>query len=279
MNRNAVVLSVLIALAAVALWVSALVSAVQRSNLEPTEARAWRRVFAPLAAPALVFVAVLGWAIADPDDCEAIGLIVAVVAAIASLITLRALVRAALSLAPASPILAGTVGILRPTIHISPQLSSRLTVPALAAILAHERAHARHRDPARQLLAQIATDLQWPLPGARQRLIAWRQALELARDDEALRTGASAADLALAIVTGARLAVCAPVDSAVAHALSQGEALSNRVRRLLSDAAPSPPASTSRFAWLVATAALGLSFLFGLTAADEVIEGVLSVLP
>src|SRR5204862_92527 len=70
-------------------------------------------------------------------------------------------------------------------VFIAPELSARLDERALHAALEHEMAHARHRDPLRLWLAQIATDLQWPLVAAQQRFTDWRNALELARDAEA----------------------------------------------------------------------------------------------
>jgi len=277
--RSAVVLSVLVALAAVALWCSALIAGLGRTQRASSEATAWRRLLRPLVAPALVFAAVMGWAVADGDECEAAGVTLTLLAVVAAAVILRALVRAARAARVKEPIVAGTAGILRPTVCVSPELCSLLGERALAALLAHERAHARHRDPARQLLAQLVTDLQWPFPGARQRLVAWRQALEVARDDEALAEGADAADLAHAIVTGARFARSAAVDHAVAQIMGGGEALTDRVRRLLADSPPRARSGTGRSFWFTASVGLALSLLVGMTAGDELIESLLAILP
>jgi hypothetical protein len=85
------------------------------------------------------------------------------------------------------------------------------------AVLEHERAHARHCDPMRIWLAQLATDLQWPWPQAHERLRRWLLALELARDEEARVTGVAGTDLADAIVASARFdqRVNLPVEAAL----------------------------------------------------------------
>jgi hypothetical protein len=287
MSRDAVVFCILIALATATLWCSSLLAPSAGSGGDATDAEplVWARLWRPLIAPLYVLAAILGWAVADPDDCERVGISVGFLAAAGGVLLLRAAIRAHRAAWSRRAVLAGTVGILRPSIRVSPEVSSRLDERALGALLAHEEAHARHRDPVRQLCAQIATDLQWPFPGARRRLSAWRQALEIARDDEALEMGVDGADLAHAIVTCARVArgagdgpgSDAGRDAAVAQAMGVGEALTNRVRRLLIRPFPAPrlrrqPASIGVVTGLVA------SFLFGMVG-DHAIEKLLSLLP
>jgi hypothetical protein len=101
--------------------------------------------------------------------------------------------------------LAATIGLLRPRVVLAPQVREQLDAAALRAVTAHEEAHARHRDPLRLWMAQLATDLQWPLPSARRRFLAWRVALELARDDEAVARGVDGGDLAAGLLAVARL--------------------------------------------------------------------------
>ena len=91
------------------------------------------------------------------------------------------------ALAPKQIRSAATVALLRPRVVVCETFGAQLDEHALAAALAHEQAHARHRDPLRIWLAQIVTDLQWPLSGARARFEQWLFALELARDEEAPR--------------------------------------------------------------------------------------------
>jgi beta-lactamase regulating signal transducer with metallopeptidase domain len=74
---------------------------------------------------------------------------------------------------------------LRPWVLSSPYLAKTLDDRTIEAALEHERAHARHHDPLRIWLAQLATDLQWPWPQAHKRFQLWILALELARDEEA----------------------------------------------------------------------------------------------
>ncbi|HEY7374661.1 MAG TPA: M48 family metalloprotease [Polyangia bacterium] len=281
MSRDAVVFCILIALATATMWCSSLLARRDDGrDVTAAEPLVWARLWRPLIAPLYVLAAIFGWAVMDPDDCERVGISVGFLAAAGVILVLRAAIRAHRAAWSRDTVLAGTVGILRPSIRVSPEVSSRLDEPALRALLAHEEAHARHRDPVRQLCAQVVTDLQWPFPGARRRLLAWRQALEIARDDEALETGVDGPDLAHAIVTCARLARGRDrggVDPAVARAMGVGEALTNRVRRLLSRPLPAPRPQR-RSATFGLAAGLVASFLFGMIG-DHVIEKVLSVLP
>ena len=86
-------------------------------------------------------------------------------------------------------------------------------------------------------------------------------------------------DLAHAIVTGAHFARSAGVDHAIAQVMGGGEALTDRVRRLLAGSPPRPRSGTGRFLWFTASVSLALSLLVGMTAGDELIESLLAVLP
>jgi hypothetical protein len=277
-DRSGIVIVLLVALAASALWCSVLISAAFRIG-QTSEPAAWRLVFRPLVSPLLVAGAVLGWAVADPDDCERIGVTVGAAATVAAVVVLRALTRAVRALTARAPILSGTTGILRPVIYVSPELSSALDGRALTALMTHERAHARHRDPARQLIAHFVTDLQWPLPGARRRWIAWRQALEIARDDETLEAGVDGVDLAHAIVTCARLAQHQPCGGAIAHALGEGDVLLSRIERLLSGPTPARSFEARKHTWVHLVAGVVLCFFAGAVMGDHAIEGLLELLP
>ena len=280
MSRDAVVFCILIALATATMWCSSLLAGSRARQPTDTEPILWARLWRPLIAPLYVLAAIFGWAVVDPDDCERVGISVGFLAAAGIVLLLRAALRARRAAWSTDAVLAGTVGMLRPSIRVSPEVSSRLDEGAMRALLAHEEAHARHRDPVRQLCAQIATDLQWPFPGARNRLSDWRQALEIARDDEAVETGVDGADLAHAIVTCARLARGGGGDGgdpAIAAAMGSGEALSNRVRRLLTRPLPAPRAKQRR-AHAGLLAGLVASFVIGMIG-DHVIERLLSLLP
>ncbi len=170
------------------------------------EAAAWRRLWLPLTPAAAAWSFLLGWAVQEPDlSDERLGLAWLSAAALFGMIVARAVVRTVRSAASRRTEAAATVGLLSPRVVIAPGLLSRLDDEAIRAVLEHEAAHARHRDPFRVLVGQLAADLQWPLPGTLQRFSEWRHALELARDDEARLRGAYGPDLAHAILVTANM--------------------------------------------------------------------------
>jgi hypothetical protein len=136
-----------------------------------------------------------------------------------------------------------TAGLIQPQIVFSPFLAKQLEEGVIRAALAHERAHALHRDPLRIWLAQLVTDLQWPWPWAARRLDAWLEALEIARDDEARAQGADGPDMAAAVLASVRylerIAAASPGirlrGTQLAHARLVGDPsmLRKRVSRLL----------------------------------------------
>jgi beta-lactamase regulating signal transducer with metallopeptidase domain len=177
----------------------------------------------------------------------------------------RALTRFGRSLTrrPALPI--AVVGLVKPRVVFDPALSHVLDADAFGAALAHEEAHRRHRDPLRIALAQLAIDLQWPWPQARRRLASWREALEEARDDEAVCDGAHPDDLAAAIIGAARLA-----GEGAGAALTGTHAIERRIGRLLESGPRERPDHSVAFTAFVVigllTAAV-VGFLYG----DELI--------
>ena len=215
------------------------------------ERRSWRRLWYPVVPALGVAAGLCGWALREPDPVRdpldpwvllacwlPFGLVFA-----------RAAARAVWSLLR-TPIDCGvsTVGLIQPQVVFSPFLARQLEDGVVRAALAHERAHAIHRDPLRIWLAQLITDLQWPWPWAGRRLEAWLEALELARDDEARAEGADGADLAAAVLGSVRylerLTQPHPgmrlTGTQLAHATLIGDAgaLRKRVARLLE---PLPP--------------------------------------
>jgi hypothetical protein len=198
------------------------------------ERLAWRRIWLPIL-PALATAAWLcGWALREPDPVpEKVPLPLILVSLPFALLFARAVARAGRSLiAHREDPLAATVGLLRPWVVFSPYLAKRLNEGQIEAAMAHEQAHARHRDPLRIWLAQIATDLQWPWPQARERMRQWLAALELARDEEALAAGAEGSELADAILMSARLSQ--QLNQSPRPALTgEPAALKERIARLL----------------------------------------------
>lgn len=200
------------------------------------EAAWWRLVWPPFAG--IVVTAFLaGWAWQEPDPAdEWVTVELCLIAALAGTVTLRAVVRACrsaiLTRRAWAPI--ATVGLLRCRVVVSDEFENAASPEVLAAARAHEAAHARRRDPLRIWLAQIAVDLQWPVPHARRRFHRWALALEMRRDDEAVLGGASPTALAESIILAARLS--RPWSArCTAGITGQGDGLALRVRRLLAD--------------------------------------------
>lgn len=229
------------------------------ADLPPAELerRNWRRLWYPVVPTLLVAAWLCGWALREPDpvrDPLDLWVLWAVWAPFA-LIFARAAARAVWALLR-NPVDWGvsTIGLIQPQVVFSPFLAKQLEDGVIRAALAHERAHAIHRDPLRIWIAQLVTDLQWPWPWAARRLEVWLEALELARDDEARAEGADGADLATAVLESVRyLERIAAARSTVrltgtqlAHARLIGDpsALRKRVSRLLAPL-PRQPRGTS----------------------------------
>jgi BlaR1 peptidase M56 len=193
----------------------------------------WRRIWMPVAPALAVAAALCGWALVEPDPVpETVPLSLILMSLPFALLFARAAVRGGQALIADGNPATATVGLLRPRVVFSPHLAKALDDRQIEAALEHERAHARHRDPLRIWLAQIATDLQWPWPQARTRLQRWLIALELARDDEARAVGIEGTDLAEAIVASARF--CQKANPSMQAALSgERAALKERIARLL----------------------------------------------
>jgi hypothetical protein len=248
------------------------------------ERRAWLRLWCPVV-PALTVAAWLGgWIVTEPDPVgDPVGVWPLSAACVpCALIFARAAVRAVWALLRQVPDCGvSTNGFVQPLIVFSPFLAKQLDDVVIQAALAHERSHARHRDPLRIWLAQLVTDLQWPWPEARRRLETWLVALELARDEEARASGADGADLAAAVLASMRFLRRLPGQqravfngSAFAHARLVGDSrvLRERVSRLLASPAACSRGRVPRLIhsnvalWLLIcllVATLALGFLYG----------------
>jgi len=230
----------------------------------------WQQIWLPLV-PALIVAACLsGWALAEPDPTPEKASILLILASVpfALLLFGRAAIRAVWSLVrEEGDVVTATVGLLRPWILFSPYLAKALDDRTIEAALAHERAHARHRDPLRIWLAQLATDLQWPWPQAQKRLALWSFALELARDEEARMSGVDGSDLATAILASARLGRQAilPANAAL---IGDPSTLEERISRLL-EPLPLERPQTHTLTWIavvvipVLLGAIGFGSVFG----------------
>lgn len=214
------------------------------SSARDTERRCWHVLWARLIPAAGFAIGLAAWAFHEPQNAERLSRPLVAAVLLCSTIALRAVVRAVRSLRPADgEIVAATVGILRPSVVFSPRFTTTVDEAALRAAWAHEIEHVHHRDPLRIWAAQFVTDLLWPWQSAAERFRVWRNALELARDEEArAQAGIEGADLAAAILAAARLQISGAC--AGATLLSDAEMLEARVELLLQPAPPPPQVCT-----------------------------------
>jgi len=125
---------------------------------------------------------------------------------------------------PGSPWLSLAVGIFRPRILISASLESCLEPSAFEAVIEHEEAHLRRRDP--QALALLSWAGLFAPPGVASRVrVAYRDAAEEASDAEA------ADRLGVPVVAGALIAV-ARVQRTRLPAMSMGFGYTSVERRV-----------------------------------------------
>jgi hypothetical protein len=242
------------------------------------ERRAWRRMWLPFGPAVLLFAALCGWALVEPEDAERVPTCLLWSAVPFATVLLRAAWRALRSLASAHQDQAiATVGVFRPRIILSPRIAAALDQEALAAALEHERAHARHRDPLRLWLAQLGSDLLWPWPAAAARFLCWRRALELARDEEVRLEGIAGPDLAAAILVALRFsrqgaALNAPTLGGDASFVEE------RIARLMQPLETEAPRAKESALWLVAmTAGVTGAVLLGTEFGERAVRAFLAV--
>ena len=279
MSRDLVLVTLALGVCGPVTWLTGFLSRGSRSvaGRADDERRSWRHLWMPLAPAAVALAVLAGWSLQEPAETdELLRPIVGVLVLPVVLVWLRAGWRSVRALVtPPGDVPAAVIGLFRPRILLSIPFRNAVDEAALAAALAHEQAHARHRDPLRIFLAQLATDLQWPARGARVRLESWLAALEIARDDEARRHGSDGRDLAAAILAAARLATHRAQAAAAALLTSAERTLVFRIERLL--AGPVPAGGGQRTSWLLLlafAAAIIAGVLLGLTHGDDVLRAL-----
>ena len=126
-----------------------------------------------------------------------------------------------------SPNPAFTTGWWRPRVYVAADLPSRLSVPELEAVLAHEAEHLRRRDPLRLFLLRCLAGVLFWLPAIRRLVDDLADEMEIAADDAAART--HALPLASAILT---MAGASPAALEPAVGFQRTDLLERRIRRL-----------------------------------------------
>ncbi len=255
-----------------ALWSSPGVRSVDDATAD--ERARWQHIWLPLAPTATVIAALAGWAMLEPDNAERVPVTLLLLAVPSVFVWTRACWRAAKALRSTDVTTAAAVGLWRPRVVTSATFRERVDADALHAAVAHEAAHARHRDPLRLWIAQFATDLQWPSTRADTRLQHWLYALECARDDEARHAGVHGDDLATAILAAARM-------NPPAHriAITGGERqFAYRIQRLMKDVDPTDVIVPHR-RLLVVLPILIATVCVGAWCGEWVVRTVFSALP
>ncbi len=237
------------------------------------ERRAWRQLWLPMA-PALFGAALFtGWLFQEPDLADEWARPLLTVAALVFFgVWVRASIRSFIALDSGELRFgARTIGVIRTRVQIEPAFASALDPEALAAVIAHENAHARHRDPLRIVVAQFLTDLQWPAPAATNRFAFWLYALEFARDEEA-RDEVEGEDLAAAVLVAARRG-CVERQRPAAAFLSDSDAMRERIRRLLAPRSDDLGASGAGTAITLSCGFFAM-VVFGATAGESIIRAL-----
>jgi Zn-dependent protease with chaperone function len=85
-----------------------------------------------------------------------------------------------------SSIYAFCAGLISPRIYVSEGLLTALEPPEIAAVIHHEAAHLKRRDPLLLLLSKLVGYLAAPLPVLRTLIARIRIEIELAADSAAL---------------------------------------------------------------------------------------------
>jgi Zn-dependent protease with chaperone function len=159
--------------------------------------------------------------------------------------------------------LAFCAGLLRPTVVVSAALLRSLEPAPLEAVLAHEAAHARNRDPLRQVLAHAVARGLWVAPAARRAAEHQRLRLELAADRHATaHAGRRALAQALLVLHAA------PSPAGTPGIAGGVTALGARIDALAPDSSPprlvvGPSAMWRSIAGLALTAVLVLAVVAG----------------
>jgi Zn-dependent protease with chaperone function len=148
-----------------------------------------------------------------------------------------------------------TAGWWRPTVYAAAALADRLTTAELAAVVAHEAAHARRRDPLRLSALRFAACALFWIPALRRLTDDMADEAEVLADDAAAGDDPLALASALVAVAGAPSGA-APLPGAVVG-FTRPDLLARRVGRLLGErVAPASRITRGSLAGALATLTL-----------------------
>ena len=168
-----------------------------------------------------------------------------------------------------------TAGWWRPRIFLAAQLERLLTEDELTAVIRHESAHARGRDPLKLSVMRFLASTLFYVPALRRMADDLADEAEIAADDRAAADDPgvlASAILALAQFDPLKGGTTAFQESAIASGIQRRGLLERRVRRLVGERAPARTHLTRRsLAWAVA--ALVAVWVSGLSMAPASIAG------
>ncbi len=129
-----------------------------------------------------------------------------------------------------------TAGLWRPRIFVAQDLALALSTDELAAVIAHEDAHRRRRDPLRLSVWRFLACMLFFLPVLRRLEEDMADEAEVAADDDAVeRARIQPLTLASALLAVARLFTLPATRSREVTAFHRDEMLGRRVRRLVGE--------------------------------------------
>lgn len=173
------------------------------------------------------------------------------------------------------PTPAFTAGWWRPRIFLAAQLERLLTEDELTAVILHESAHARGRDPLKLSAMRFLASMLFYIPALRRMADDLADEAEIAADDRAAADDPgvlASAIVALAQFDPANGGTAAFRASAIASGIEGCGLLERRVRRLVGERVPARTHLTRRsLAWAVA--ALALVWVSGLSVVPAPASG------
>jgi Zn-dependent protease with chaperone function len=170
-----------------------------------------------------------------------------------------------------------TTGLLRPRIAVDRALWRKLSNDERRAVLHHEEAHRRRRDPLTLFVLELCAALA--IPTQVMKLVRlWQADAETECDRHAADVTCSSDSVASALLVIAHYHQQTPLVRLPIRASAAGSELEGRVRTLLADIPSSRPANLACDALAVALIGFAASIVFCLGASDLIHHGAETVL-